>query len=86
MKAFVIKVGGEQKEVSPKNGSDFSLKELYSLIGCDCIEIVYLYDGRIMVVDESGLLNEKELNLTASQLYGSVIVGDVLVCNDNMIL
>ena len=50
------------------------LSTLYSLIGCDMIEIVRphgLPDGYVMVVDEEGLLKENpSLNVLASYLYG----------------
>lgn len=69
MKAILIKPNGEVLEVSPENGTDFKLKELYKLVECDCIDIVGLFDGRSMVVDDNGIANNLEVNRKASQLY-----------------
>lgn len=56
--------------VRPKNGRDFKLKELYSHIGCDCVEFVRLATGQRMVVDESGKLKENPVvNELATELY-----------------
>lgn len=71
---------------------DFTIDELYIAIGCDCIEIVRVrnpIDGSVlcMVVDESGKLKRKRINLRASLLYGSVydyIAGDALICQEAM--
>ena len=70
----------------------FTLKELQKAIGCDCIEIVRVrnpIDGSTicMVVDGSGKLKNKRINLRASLLYGSVydyIAGDALICQEEM--
>lgn len=69
-----------------------TLKELYNAIGCDCIEIVRVsnpIDGSMlcMVIDESGKIKNKRINLRASLLYGSVydyIAGDALICQEAM--
>ena len=71
---------------------DFTLDELLIAIDCDCIEIVRVrnpIDGSAlcMVVDESGKLKRKRINLRASLLYGSVydyIAGDALICQEAM--
>lgn len=71
---------------------DFTLDELHIAIDCDCIEIVRVrnpIDGSVlcMVVDESGKLRKKRINLRASLLYGSVydyIAGDALICQEAM--
>lgn len=58
-------------------------ESIYAAIGADCFETVSgcLPDGHIMVVDESGLIKNRPVNLLASGFYGfynSPIVGDVL--------
>lgn len=69
------------------------MRGFYKAISCDCVECVhprYLYDmiknseGLIMLVDEEGLINAKQLNPIASIFYGTPvhgqpIVGDVLI-------
>lgn len=65
----LIRPDGKVTDVMPMNGADFKLEELYKLVECDCIEIVSLYDGRIMVIDESGHPNGLPRNELATQLY-----------------
>ena len=59
------------REVFPKDKEDgFSLQELYTLLSCDTIEVVYLpsEEGQIMIVDEEGKLAQKPRNERATKL------------------
>lgn len=87
--ATLLKADGSSTEVSPKNGKDFSLEELYSLIGCELVELVQLPKGRTMWLDEEGKLKHppKPRNSEATVLLhmagGSpmdYIAGDALIC------
>lgn len=77
-------------ELIESETKDFTLKELKKAASCDCIEIVRVLnpiDGSVLclVVDESGKLKNKRINLRASLLYGSVydyIAGDAVVCKE----
>lgn len=96
--AKIYKTNGEVIETQPKNGTDFSLKELQSIVG-GYVEVVNLQDGRLLLCDEDGRAKDKPFNkkateelhkalgvLTANRLgWYCGIVGDVLVCNDNEI-
>ena len=88
--AQIIKSNGETKTVEPKNGTDFKLEELQAIVG-GYIQIAYLRDDEIMVMDDEGKLKEKDLNLQASLRYRrdvnpyDSIVGDVLICNTNQV-
>ena len=76
-----LKANGEKAEVTPKNGTDFTLDELQSFVG-GYIEIIWLTPDEIMVVNEEGRLLDLPENDIASNLYEvDVIVGDVLVCD-----
>lgn len=84
-----IKASGEIVEVKPKNGKDFKLKELNEFVG-GYIEIVYLYNSEIMVVNEEGKiknlpLNEKATNIVRKNGIIDIIVGNVLLCKQNEI-
>lgn len=90
--ATLIRSIGTSEDVTPANGVDFRLKELQGYVGGH-IEIVYLADGRLMVINEEGKLEELPVNAEATRLFlidrmptfeaarsSAVIVGDVLVC------
>ena len=83
--ACICKSNGEVIETSPKNGKDFSLKELKEIVG-GYIEIINLGDD-YMVVNEEGKLLNLPFNLDATRIYqhftkiGDYIVGDVLICD-----
>lgn len=89
--AQIIKTTGEVIEVAPKNGTDFSLEELKTIVD-GWIEIVNLRDGRLLCLDEEGKLKGKERNHVATDIYRQAfpqckdfIVGDVLLCNEDQI-
>lgn len=85
--ATIYKAHGEVIDnYQPRNGSDFQLDELQAVVS-GYIEVVYLQDGRLMVVNEEGKLNGLAINWNATLLVGGrdIIVGDVLVCNRNQI-
>lgn len=89
--ATIYKAHGEIIETSPKNGTDFQLSEMQAVVS-GYIEVVYLDDGLIMVVNEEGKLNGLAINWNATKLYrkslpwcNDIIVGDVLVCKQTEI-
>ena len=55
-----------------------TLKEMQKLVG-GYIEVIYLDSGDQMIVDEEGLLKQKEINRDASIIKGNVIVGNVII-------
>jgi hypothetical protein len=68
--AKLIKTNGEEIEVSPANGNDFTLDECYAHIGCNMVEVVELSDGRVMILDEEGKLKDEiERNDKATELF-----------------
>lgn len=89
--AQIIKSNGQVIEATPKNGTDFSLEELQTIVG-GWIEIVNLRDGRLLCLDEEGKLKGKQRNHVATDIYRQAfpqckdfIVGDVLLCNEDQI-
>ncbi len=76
--------------VRPCNGKNFSLDELlYYVHGY--VEIIDLYNGKVLVVNEDGKSLNYKLNKYATQIYQDIfgghdyIVDDVLLCNKNQI-
>lgn len=91
MEATLYKTNGEQKKVTPKNGTDFSLRELQDFVG-GYIQCCYFpNDNRVMVINEEGKLDNLPINRQATEIYqkeiyrGDYIVGDALVCDGDMI-
>lgn len=89
--ARLIKTNGEEIEISPKNGTDFSLKELQNYVD-GYIEVVNLRsENNIMIVNEEGAINGMPVNLKASMIYSKEfnaiqrIYGDVVICKYNMV-
>ena len=79
----LISANGREKVVMPANGTDFKLREVQKMVG-GYVEVVYLRDGRIMLVDEEGLLKGLPLNRAASRMAGRPIVGEALVMPNDM--
>ena len=71
--------------MEPANGTHFVLKEMQDAVG-GCVEVVYLMDGRLMLVNEDGHNIGLPYNAEGTRLYRAgrdiehYIVGDVLVC------
>jgi hypothetical protein len=93
----IIHPNGDTTYVDPKNGTDFSLEELQSIVGGD-IEILNIPDygeihDRIFVINEEGKLNGLEYNEYATvmaRMNGTItlddyFVGDVLFCHSNKV-
>lgn len=90
MNALLIKTTGESSFITPKNGKDFTLEELYALIGCELIEVVYPIEdnGNIFIIDEEGKLAGKIPNAAATLLWGvtgDYLAGDVIYCPSEML-
>lgn len=89
--AKLLTTAGETKEVQPANAKrGFTLKELYSLIGCDLVEVVGPNKkGEIMICDEEGKLNGSNVNQKATDWYWKsfgpydVIVGNAVICKNS---
>ena len=72
-------------DVSPKNGTDFTLEELQSFVG-GYIEVLPLGETHLMVINEEGKLNGLPINVRATHLFrlayetNDCIVGNALIC------
>ena len=73
--AITVSAKGEVRLSSPENRKDYSLEELKAIVGGH-VEIIPL----LMVVNEEGILERLPINQQATNVYGSLIVGDVLIC------
>lgn len=68
--ATLYKTNGEVLEINPKNGKKFKLIEVQSY--CEgYIELVYLPNSEILIVNEEGRINGMEVNENASKFLWS---------------
>ena len=88
--AKIIYTDKETEDYTPKNGKTFELDEMQGIVG-GYIEIINLKDGRMMIVDEEGKLNNKAVNILATNILRrdhcttDYIVGTAIVCDADMV-
>lgn len=84
----IYKTDGTITTVEPKNGTDYSLEELKEIVDGH-IEVLYLNDEEMMVLNEEGKILGLDLNDNATAIiseagyWDDFIVGDVLVCKND---
>lgn len=79
MKKAILAKPGERLEVI-----DFvdDLQFYYKHIECRCIDIVYVKDYLLIVDDEGLLVDDPQVNVVASIMYGHPICGNVLIVKE----
>lgn len=84
--AKIYRTNGDTETIEPKNGTDFSLEELQTIVG-GYIECLHLFtDGLLLICNEEGKIinlprNERATDLVRKCGYDNdYIVGDVLIC------
>ena len=88
--AKIIYTDKEDKDYTPKNGKTFEFDELKGIVGGH-FEIVWLNDGRMIIVDEDGKSKGKAVNIPATNILRrdhyttDYIVGTAIVCDADMI-
>ena len=94
MKAKLLKASGEVVEIKPKNGTDFTLDELYKHLQCSLVDVINLNQDDIMIVDDEGKLTSNNVvNVNATKLaqenqaiiFWDYIAGNAIVCNRKMV-
>ena len=73
-KLELLKVDGTRTEHVVDMRGRALLAEVSRLIGCDVLDAVNLRDGRVMCVDDTGLIDGKPVNEQATKVYHSVCV------------
>lgn len=87
MIALHIKSSGEVTQVTPENGSDFTLEELQKYVN-GYIEMLHIPCSQmIIVLNEEGNINSLPPNEHATSIcdYYGTLVGDVLYCHTDMV-
>lgn len=88
--AHVYYPNGDFQETQPNNGTTFELEELQEVVG-GYIEIIRLNDGRLIIVNEEGLLQGLPVNIEATNILRrdhsttQYIVGNAIVCDADMV-
>jgi hypothetical protein len=86
--AMLIFEDGSAKDVTPadlKRGC--TLAELYSELGCDVVEVLWLQSNRRLVIDENGKIADRQVDELATALAREVlqaedvIVGPAILCS-----
>ena len=92
MENRIIRANGEIVIYNPRNGKDYELDELQSIVG-GYIEIIRLDDEWLMIINDEGKLYQMPLNQLATYIAKEkkaisstdFVVGDVLVCHKEFI-
>jgi len=91
--AIIIKADGNQTNVEPENGTDFSTQEINTIVGGH-FEVVYLHGSKetlLMLINEEGKLKNLPINKKATVLFmrssgvPDTIHGDVLICHQDQV-
>lgn len=88
--AKIVYPDKEYEDYTPKNGTTFELYEMQKIVG-GFIEIVHLNDGRLMIVNEEGLLQGLPVNIEATNILRrdhsttQFIIGNAIVCDADMV-
>jgi hypothetical protein len=84
--AFTLSSQGQVIVVTPKNGRDFSSREINKVVGGH-FQVVPLHNGYQLWCNEEGKLMDLPVNKFATMFMRGwdVVVGDVLVCRDGMV-
>lgn len=70
MKIEVLYVDGRRVEMDISRHN--AIRQIHKLIGCDTGDTVNLRDGRVMCVDDTGMVDGKPVNKQATKLYHSI--------------
>lgn len=89
--AYLITTKGEVSQIFPKNGTEFELEETQRCVD-GYIEIVYLTDEQIMIINEDGKFtkNCNQIATAIAHLHRAIgrddyIAGDVVICPSKML-
>lgn len=89
-RAMLYREDGDSQLIDPINLTDFKLDQLYEVLECDTVEMVYLDGKEVMLIDEEGKFS-KDYNDKATEIFRKhhpdsrdYIVGNAIVCPDDM--
>jgi hypothetical protein len=78
---YIHSDGGEERDLSPENGSIFSKQEIAQKLSGEPQVIPMRKDAhKVIIVDAAGVAKELSPNIKASIMAGRVVVGPIIVC------
>lgn len=89
----IIYPDGKVLYVTPEDGKQFTLDELYKLLDCELVQVLYLDHKKILILDEEGKFKEdQQFNLRATSIAYKFrkiqitdrIVGKVMFCDEKL--
>ena len=90
-KGYILRADGSIKEYK-FDGKTYDIQKIKDLCNFKYIQLVYLPNDIIMIVDEEGLLKSKPYNFVASIIYQAAyddkslgIVGDAILCHTSRV-
>lgn len=89
-RAELLRPDGSREPLVPRSGRHFDLREMQEAVG-GFVEVLYLPDGRAMVMDEEAKSKGSAVNpmatLLASELLApsDAIKGTVVLCSQEML-
>ena len=83
--ACIIRVNGTKEVVTPENGTDFTLEEMYKHTKSKLIQLIDLGQNGYCVVDEEGKLRGRPLNIVADTIVHGEFRGGLLSINDPVV-
>lgn len=84
MDNYIIKTDGSIVEYNPADGKAYTLREMQIAVG-GYVQRVGTHQDKGVWANEDGLLRRLPLNEKASELCYRPIVGDVLVCKEELV-
>ena len=81
---YILRQNGEKEVVVLEPQETLKLEWMQQKVG-GYIELIQLGDGKLLVVDEEGVLKDKAANEAATKLAGFPVVGDVIVTRDKRV-
>lgn len=88
--ATIYRENGEKIQAEPANGLKFSGEEVSGLLHSDSLEVIFLKDDMIMIIDKDAKL-KRDVNPWATRIFHTslrmniyeCIRGDALVCKSS---
>jgi len=91
--AKLLKTDGTEEKLVPKNGTDFSLKEIGEILDCPTFELLQGGNKMYLLIDEDAEEKALDKNQKASEIWAEwnkpltsdSIFGAAILCSEEMV-